>query len=61
MVDKIKEWICLTYGVDIEKKHVWMMLVLFISILLLLITLIFSSNNSNNQLTPKPNIPQNNN
>lgn len=60
-MDKIKEWIYLKYGVEVSKKHVWMMLILCISTVLLAVMLLGRFNFGKKQLIPRPNTPMKNN
>lgn len=56
MIEKIQEWLLFKYGVQIESKHIWMILILFSALLLLFIILLIFSGNSSNGLDPN-NLP----
>jgi hypothetical protein len=42
MIDKIKDWLFFKYGVQIETKHLWMILILVGSLVLLLVSWLFN-------------------
>lgn len=40
MVDKIKEWLFLKYNIEAESRHIWMVLILAVSLVVLVLVLL---------------------
>ncbi len=52
MFDKIKEWLYWKYGVEFEKKHLWMIAILIFSVALLVLSVAFNGGFSGTKINP---------
>lgn len=51
MIDKIKEWLFLKYNIEAESRHIWMALILAVSLIVLL-SVLFANKSSRPKAVP---------